>query len=110
MIVDDDVMIFDHVEDLYKKQFDEKFSNCILDFYAEWCGQCKSMTKTLQEFAERHPNFPVIKIDAETWDELDEAFEVQHLPTLIFIKDGKEKSRKGFLSLSALEEEYKTIY
>ena len=102
-------MIFNYVDDLDINVID-KYPNCILDFYADWCGQCKSLFRFLNEFAERHPNFPVIKVDVEAYEDFTESFNVQHLPTLVFIKDGKEIDRKGFLSLVTLEDTYKNIY
>ena len=37
----------------------------LLDFYADWCGPCKVLSKTFEQFSEKHPDVPIIKINVE---------------------------------------------
>ena len=74
----------------------EKFSNIIMgekpvlvDFYAHWCGPCKTMSPILeslkQEFGER---IRIIKIDIDRNSQLCDSYSVRSVPTLILYKDG----------------------
>lgn len=55
----------------------------IFKFYADWCGPCKALTKTLDSM-----NINVIPIDIES-DENDftTKFKIRSVPTLIFVDD-----------------------
>ena len=58
----------------------------IIDFYADWCGPCKSVAPVLEELSEEYEGKLVIyKIDTEAEVELSSAFGIQSIPTFLFI-------------------------
>jgi len=58
----------------------------IIDFYADWCGPCKSVAPVLEELSEEYEGKLVIyKIDTEAEEELSSAFGIQSIPTFLFI-------------------------
>lgn len=68
----------------------ENIKDAILAFNDNWCAQCYTEKKVLNEFIKQNPEINLIKnYDAEKDREIFEKFNVKHTPTIIFIKDGK---------------------
>jgi putative thioredoxin len=62
----------------------------LLDFWAAWCGPCKSFTPLLEKLAaEYHGAFLLGKIDVEAEPELAQAFRVQSVPFVAVIHKGR---------------------
>jgi thioredoxin len=59
---------------------------CIIDFYASWCGPCKTIAPILEELAkEYHGEIYIYKINTEEEQELAAAFGIRSIPTLLFV-------------------------
>ena len=54
---------------------------------AEWCGQCKALTKTLDSMGINYDN---IDMDTELGEEFADKYKVRSLPTLVAIGDNDE--------------------
>ena len=68
----------------------------LVDFYADWCGPCKTQGKVLhkvEEFAAQN-QARIIKVDVDAHKALAKQLDVTTLPTLLVIKDGKVVDRK----------------
>ena len=66
----------------------------LLDFYADWCGDCRMMYPVIEEISEEVAgNAVVAKFDIEENIELAHEFEVQKIPTILVYKEGKETAR-----------------
>src|SRR5690242_15872798 len=61
----------------------------LIDFYADWCGPCKSMAPVLETFSDEHPDVKVVKINIDESRQLAAAFGIQSIPTLVTMKDGE---------------------
>lgn len=62
----------------------------ILDFYATWCGPCKTFGPILEKMtAAYHGAFLLAKIDIEQERELASTFRIRSVPTICLIKDGQ---------------------
>jgi thioredoxin 1 len=62
----------------------------ILDFYANWCQPCKSLSKSIDNYyTDKIKNFTLIKINVDSQSDISEFYNIQSLPTLIFYKGNK---------------------
>ncbi|TKY69743.1 Thioredoxin H2 [Spatholobus suberectus] len=61
----------------------------VIDFTATWCGPCKYMDPSIQEFAAKYTNVEFIKIDVDELMGVSQEFQVQAMPTFILMKKGK---------------------
>lgn len=67
--------------------------NVILQFYADWCNPCKRMSPVINNYAATNPGFTFIKINRDYFKDLSQTFRVTSIPTLIFLRNGKEIGR-----------------
>ena len=64
---------------------------CVIDFYATWCGPCRMVAPIIDELAEEYDGKVVIgKCDVEEGDEVAAQFMIRNVPTIVFLKDGKQ--------------------
>jgi thioredoxin 1 len=72
----------------------------LVDFYADWCGPCKTMSPILQEVKSvLKEEIRIIKINVDQYQDLASEFSVRGVPTLILFKQGKMLWRQsGVLS------------
>ena len=66
----------------------------LVDFYADWCGQCRRLSPVLDEIADEWAGrVQVLKLDVERSPHLVERYGIRHIPTLILFDGGAEKTR-----------------
>jgi len=67
----------------------------VVDFWAPWCGPCVGMAPAYEQAtAELEPRYRMLKINTDTYPELNERFAIRGIPTLIMFSGGKEIARK----------------
>ena len=57
------------------------------DFYADWCGPCKTQDPILEELEEAYPDVVFEKIDVDEDQETANEYSVRSLPTLVVEND-----------------------
>jgi thioredoxin 1 len=84
----------------------------ILDFYADWCNPCKRMSPLIDSVAALLPQYTFIKINRDFFMDLAKAFNITSIPTLIFLRNGKEIGRYdgGPLTEKKLEQLVLNVY
>jgi putative thioredoxin len=62
----------------------------LVDFWAEWCGPCKTLGPILEKLAaEYNGAFLLAKVDVDKEQQLAAAFQVRSIPTVFLVKDGQ---------------------
>jgi thioredoxin 1 len=62
----------------------------IVDFWAEWCGPCKTIAPVLEKLAKEYAGqIRIAKVDVDANQALAGQFGIQSTPTLMFVKNGK---------------------
>mgnify|MGYP003513766196 FL=1 len=62
----------------------------LLDFWAEWCGPCKTLGPILEALAAEFGGaFLLAKVDVEAEQELGAAFQIRSIPTVVLVKNGQ---------------------
>ena len=59
----------------------------VIDFWAEWCGPCRTMSPIVDELAAEYEGRVTIgKCDVEENDEITMKYGVRNIPTIILLK------------------------
>lgn len=61
----------------------------IVDFWAAWCGPCRTLLPIMENLSDEYSNIPMYKVNVD--EEMDVATKlgVRNLPTLLFFKNGE---------------------
>ena len=83
----------------------------IIDFYADWCGPCKSIAPVLEELAAEYDGqIYIYKINTETEQELASAFGIRSIPSLLFVPMNEApQMAQGAMPKSAFKEAIETV-
>lgn len=76
----------------------------LLDFWAEWCGPCKSIGPALDELATEYAGrLRIVKVNIDENQQTPRTYGVRGIPTLMVIKNGKvEATQIGAVSKGQL--------
>jgi thioredoxin 1 len=78
--------------DLNNSNFEQTISAdnpTLVDFWAEWCGPCKSMHPIFESLAKEYPNVKFARVNVDQNQNISTKFAVQSIPTFIMFKSGK---------------------
>ena len=85
-----------------EEEFNEAIKGeCIVDFYADWCGPCKMLTPILETI----DSIDIIKVNVDEFQSISNKYGIMSIPTLIYFKEGNEiKKEIGFRNKEQIEE------
>ncbi len=76
------------MRDPEKKRVDLPMTVTLKDFYADWCGPCKTQDPILDELEEDWGDVAFEKVNVDEEQDIANEYQVRSLPTLIIENDG----------------------
>jgi thioredoxin len=98
----------------YENNKDWKFEGnkpCIVDFYADWCGPCKTLAPILEQLSEEYGDkIDIYKVNTENERELSSVFGIRSIPSMLFVPMGEQpQMAAGALPKAQLESVIKDV-
>lgn len=62
----------------------------IVDFWAPWCGPCRTLGPVLEKIGTDHPEIQVVKINVDENSELSTEYGIRSIPAVFIFKNGEK--------------------
>ena len=84
----------------------------VIDFWAEWCGPCRTIGPVVEELAAEYEGRATIgKCDVDDNNDVAMQFGIRNIPTILFIKDGQVVDKQiGACPRNVLEEKISKLF
>ena len=87
-------MAGDKITILNKENFDKTVNSpekpVLVDFWASWCGPCRSIAPVMEDLAEAYDGRVIIgKVNVDDEREISEKFRIMSIPTIMLFKGGQ---------------------
>lgn len=95
----------------FAQEVEQSTTPVVVDFYAEWCGPCKTIAPVLESLAtELSGKVKIVKVNIDEQPDLAMRFGVQSIPNLLFFKGGEVVDQVvGFGGRDALSAKVKSL-
>ncbi len=92
----------------FNKEVIDSKGKVLVDFWASWCRPCRMLAPIVEEYANKHNDIKVGKVNIDEERELAIQYQIMSIPTLIMFEDGRPTQiHTGFTDLDGLEREFK---
>lgn len=85
----------------YDGKTDFESGRVVLWFSIPGCPPCRLVENFMEELIKEFPEIKVVHVNAEEWNELVNRFDVLNVPTLVYLKDGREVVRQNLIMSKA---------
>ena len=65
----------------------------IVDFWASWCGPCRTQLPILENYAKKNEDVQVVKINVDENSELASEYGIKSIPTILYFKNGSIQNK-----------------
>jgi len=76
--------------ELTRENFEEVITNndmVVVDYWADWCGPCKSFGPIFEKVSEDFPGAVFAKVDTQNEQEIASWFQIRSIPTLMIFRE-----------------------
>ncbi|XP_065363564.1 thioredoxin-2-like [Calliphora vicina] len=82
------LMIIANKNDFYKILQETNNRLLVIEFFADWCGPCKILTRKLEQLAQAYNGkILIVKVDVDEFEELAMEYDVSAMPTFMLMKN-----------------------
>jgi len=99
-------MVQEITDQNFKEVIESSDKIVMIDFWAEWCGPCKTMLPVINSIEQEHSDHVMVgKVNVDTSPDVSSSFGIRNIPTIIFMKNGQVVDKSiGVVPKSVLEE------
>jgi thioredoxin 1 len=104
----------DHVVPLNSKKFDkfiDKYPLVVIDFWAAWCGPCKTLTPRFRQLSKMYKGKVAFgKVNVDSHRELSKRFHIMGIPNIFFFSYGEKiRNMNGVRNIDEYQREIDKI-
>lgn len=82
--------VFEVTEENFSEMVLKSDKKVLIEFYADWCGPCKTLSPILEDIAKENLDIKVVKINVDESPNLATTFGANYIPHLVVMEDAKE--------------------
>ena len=83
----------------------DSLNQVVVDFHAEWCGPCKRIKPQIEQFSQKYTRVIFLAVDVDQHSGLAEKYNVEAMPTFIFIANKNQFASVVGANVKKIEEQ-----